>query len=254
MGRLLYIVLLRLHPRSFRERFGEEMTGIFDEEARNVNPMALLLDGVISLFRQWALRPAREEPVFSTVGPVQPSGIPLFHTFESRLIRRSAFVNGVILSVVFFGAVSFAISRRVENVPRLLIGAKYPRPPVLPVERSSIMEAEPSTVIKVASPPVDPLYEIANVYFKIIRVLDVLDANQDRDISAWEIVTASSPLRRLDRDGDGVLSAEECGFSVGHNPSPELDPAFVRHATPGVHASESSARNSGCRSQRRDLR
>ncbi len=229
MGRLLYTILLRLHPRSFRERFGEEMTNIFDEEGRKVAVMALLLDGLVSLFRQWALRPRRQEALFSAVGPAQAYNIPMFHTFESRPIRQRALVSGVLLSAMLFGVVSIAISRGGKNVPRLLIGAKYPRPQVLPVERSS-MEGEPTTEIKVASPPVDPLYEIAKVYFKIIRVLDVLDANQDRDISAWEIVTASSALKKLDLDGDGRLSAEECGFTLGGKLSPEPDPAFVRRA------------------------
>lgn len=229
MGRLLYTILLGLHPRSFRERFGEEMTNIFDEEGRKVPVMALLLDGLVSLFRQWALRPRRQEALFSAVGPAQAYNIPMFHTFESRPIRQRALVSGVVLSAVLFGVVSFAISKGSKNVPRLLIGAKYPRPQVLPVERSS-MEGEPTTEIKLASPPVDPLYEIAKVYFKIIRVLDVLDANQDRDISAWEIVTASSALKKLDLDGDGRLSAEECGFSLGDKLSPEPDPAFVRRA------------------------
>jgi hypothetical protein len=212
MSRLLYIALLRLHPRSFRERFGEEMIGIFDEEVRNASRIAMLLDGIVSLLRQRVQRPARRQPVLSTVGPAPPSDIPVFRTFESCPPPRSALVNGAVLSLIFFGALSFAISQEGGSLPRLVIGARYPRPLVLPVDRFSIMQAEPTTDIKVKAPAVDPLYEIANVYFKIVRVLDVLDADQDRIVSAWEIVTASSTLWRLDRDGDGKLSAEECGF------------------------------------------
>ena len=222
MGRWLYAALLGLHPRPFRERFGEEMMGIFDEEARNGTRTGLLLDGVISLFRQRALRPARPEPAFSPMGAEQPSGVPVFHTFETCLPRRSALVNGAILSLIIFGIVGFVIGRGGGHVPGLLIGAKYPRPNLLPVDRSSVMEAEPTTEIKVKAPAVDPLYSLADVYFKIVRVLDALDADHDRIISAWEIVTAASPLMRLDRDGDGKLSAEECGF-LGNNPKFKQD-------------------------------
>lgn len=230
MYRLLYTALLRLHPRAFRERFGEEMIDIFDEEVRNGRRVALLLDGVVSLFRQRLMRPGRREPVFATVGPVQPPGIPVFHMFESCPPRRSALVNGAVLSLILFGILSFAIGRGGGNFPRLLIGAKYPRPLVLPVDRSSIMGAEPSTAIKVKAPAEDPLYELANIYFKIVRVLDVLDADQDRILSAREIVTASSPLSRLDKDTDGKLSAEECGFFLGDSTSPKLDPRLEERA------------------------
>ncbi|MFN0106300.1 MAG: EF-hand domain-containing protein [Bryobacteraceae bacterium] len=230
MGRWLYIALLRLHPRAFRERFGDEMIHIFDEEGRGPSSTALLLDGVNSLFRQWVRRPARQQPSLSMASPVTPPGVPVFQTFESYSIRRGALVNGVVLSIVLFGVVNFSISKAGVRFPQPLIGAKYPRPTVLPMERSSIAEREATTDIKVASPPVDPLYELAGVYFKIIRVLYVLDANQDRDISEWEIVTAASPLKRLDLDRDGKLSAEECGFSMEPDPTLVIDPAFVRRA------------------------
>jgi hypothetical protein len=56
----LYSLLLRLHPRAFRERFSEEMLSIFDESPRK-HP--LLLDACASLLRQWVLRSgARDRP------------------------------------------------------------------------------------------------------------------------------------------------------------------------------------------------
>jgi hypothetical protein len=42
MTRRLYILLLRLHPRAFRQRFGDEMLGIFDQSAQK---SSLLADG-----------------------------------------------------------------------------------------------------------------------------------------------------------------------------------------------------------------
>jgi hypothetical protein len=53
--RALYIVLLNLHPPSFREEFGDEMLLIF-EETTSDHPAAsipLLADGLISALRQW---------------------------------------------------------------------------------------------------------------------------------------------------------------------------------------------------------
>lgn len=205
MRRLLYITLLRLHPRPFRERFGDEMLGIFDEHVESGRG-ALFVDALVSLLRQWALRPAHHEPALATPG--QPSDIPVFHMLESELPRRSALVQGAVLSLVLFSAASLTIGRG-ANVPRLLIGARYPRPQVLPVDRSSVVEAEPSTTIRVQSTPVDPLYQLATFYFGIVRVLDGLDANRDRIISAWEIMTAPAALAKLDWDHDGKLSPEE---------------------------------------------
>jgi hypothetical protein len=54
--RFLYVRLLRMHPAAFRESFATEMLWIFDETAHVENPIALLLDCSVSLFRQWILR------------------------------------------------------------------------------------------------------------------------------------------------------------------------------------------------------
>lgn len=52
--RFLYVLLLWLHPPSFRRRFGDEMLWIFD--ASEPRRWQLLGDGLGSLFRQWILR------------------------------------------------------------------------------------------------------------------------------------------------------------------------------------------------------
>jgi Ca2+-binding EF-hand superfamily protein len=72
------------------------------------------------------------------------------------------------------------------------------------------------------------LYPFANAYFRIIRVVDVLDADHDHILSPWEISTAPAALRRLDRNHDGKLSSEECGFYLGDNPKINLDPQRVQ--------------------------
>lgn len=56
MMRLVYRLLLCLHPPRFRREFAQEMLWIFDETAAG-GPRAILLgDALVSLARQWLLR------------------------------------------------------------------------------------------------------------------------------------------------------------------------------------------------------
>ncbi len=57
MSRFIYRCLIRLHPRPFRERFGDEMLCVVDE-APYGDGLVFLADGVGSLARQWILRSA----------------------------------------------------------------------------------------------------------------------------------------------------------------------------------------------------
>jgi len=56
MTRALYEWLLWLHPPAFRRQFAAEMLWIFDEASESEGVVALLLDGLVSLMRQWLLR------------------------------------------------------------------------------------------------------------------------------------------------------------------------------------------------------
>jgi hypothetical protein len=55
MRRFFYRALIALHPRRFRDRFGDEMLCVF-EEAGGDRTVQLFADGVLSLLRQWMLR------------------------------------------------------------------------------------------------------------------------------------------------------------------------------------------------------
>lgn len=111
MVRFLYVCLLRLHPRWFRERYADEMLWIFDEESRRRNAGPLLADAAASLVRQWAFRSDfQPEPVAAPAAGRTLDGIPVFYTSEPELPRPSALINGVIASVAVFAAISFAIS------------------------------------------------------------------------------------------------------------------------------------------------
>jgi len=54
--RLLYALLISLHPPSFRKRFAPEMLWIFDEAAISWGAGSLLRDAMLSLLRQWLIR------------------------------------------------------------------------------------------------------------------------------------------------------------------------------------------------------
>lgn len=56
MIRSLYQFVLWMHPPAFRRRFRDEMLSIFDEGEAGQSGFALLLDGFISLTRQWLIR------------------------------------------------------------------------------------------------------------------------------------------------------------------------------------------------------
>ena len=56
MLRPLYRCMLRLHPPGFRKRFEDEILSIFDAAATSRDRIRLLVDGVLSLARQWMLR------------------------------------------------------------------------------------------------------------------------------------------------------------------------------------------------------
>lgn len=203
--RSLYAFLLRLHPRQFRERFAEEMMAIFDE-ARS---FWLLGDALLSLMRQWALRPQQQAV---QVPVANPCG--MFQTLDSYHPRRSALVQGAALSAIFFCALVFAATNGARPI-MFLIGSPNPRSGVLSVTRSAIESAVPDATVRVPAPAVDPWRNFASKYFKIIYVLRALDANHDYVISADEIVAAPAALQQLDLDVDGKLTAEECGFCLG---------------------------------------
>src|SRR5438132_14387178 len=100
MIRFLYVCLLRLHPRQFRQRFAGEMLWIFDQavEIRD----RLVTDAVVSLWRQWALRPhTGMQPATNGATALRAvDGVPVFYTCESFMPRRSALLNGGVLSVM----------------------------------------------------------------------------------------------------------------------------------------------------------
>jgi Ca2+-binding EF-hand superfamily protein len=209
----LYILLLKMHPAPFRQRFGDEMLGIFQNAGGLGASVVLLADGLISVGRQWVLRPEFRRPLVATVAARVPD-VPLFRTIDAYKPRSSALFYGGSLTGIILCAVVVLIGHE-SNTRAFLIGVHHPSPHLLPVDRASVAVSNLNTTVEIGPAPEDPWHAIASVYFKQIRVLDALDADQDLTISPWEMITAPAALRKLDRNHDGKLSPEECGFFIG---------------------------------------
>jgi len=108
MLRPLYRCLLRLHPPGFRQRFGDEMLSIFDHSEGKRAGAKLLADGLLSLVRQWTLRPEFWHEISPAPQPA-PDGIPSFHTLDPFRPRPSAVIHGLVLSTAVFCLTCFAI-------------------------------------------------------------------------------------------------------------------------------------------------
>jgi hypothetical protein len=108
MLRFFYCWLLRLHPAGFRKRFAEEMLSIFDHVDRK-GAAALMVDALISLVRQWAIRPEyreEKEPASVLVGP---NGLPAFAMIESFSPRKDALIEGAVLTCIAYSALFVAL-------------------------------------------------------------------------------------------------------------------------------------------------
>src|SRR5450631_4626877 len=101
MLRHLYRCALRLHPSSFRRRFGDEMLYIFDQRKGMLAALGLMLDCVFSLLRQWTLRPhvGIDLPT-APLRSLTSDHIPSFETLESFQPRASALIHGTLLSLI----------------------------------------------------------------------------------------------------------------------------------------------------------
>ena len=109
MLRAIYLLVLRLHPPSFRRRFGEEILSIFDQSNAKQVKCRLLADGFFSLGRQWALRPNFWHGAPVETAPHLADGVPSFCLLDPFRPRTSAIVHGIVLSTAVFCVTCFAI-------------------------------------------------------------------------------------------------------------------------------------------------
>lgn len=82
------------------------MQSIFDEADCGLAEAALLADAVLSLLRQWSLRPqfGEESPLVAA-----GEGTPLFSVLDKNKPRASALVYGALLSVLVLNGVSWTM-------------------------------------------------------------------------------------------------------------------------------------------------
>jgi hypothetical protein len=100
----LYRYLLHLHPPRFRERFEEEMLLVFGDAHTGTKKLWLVSDAVLSLVRQWALRP-HHDPVRTDSPAVAHDGVPMFMMLEYAPPRPTALLFGALLSSIVFTVV-----------------------------------------------------------------------------------------------------------------------------------------------------
>jgi hypothetical protein len=133
MLRYLYRCALRLHPSSFRRRFGDEMLSIFDQQKRKLAAFGLMLDCVVSLLRQRTLRSNTGTELQAASLRCPPADhIPLFESFGSFQPRTSAMIHGALLSLILFCMTAFGIRYswiHVLNIHIPEIGANPTEPP-----------------------------------------------------------------------------------------------------------------------------
>jgi hypothetical protein len=91
-ARLLYRLLLRMHPAAFRHRFGEEMLWIFDLASSRGQMAYLLLDGVRSVTIQHAKVDLDEKAVASFGLEIQTSGLTLGRMGQAAVLSAAILV------------------------------------------------------------------------------------------------------------------------------------------------------------------
>jgi len=234
MLRWLYIRLLSAHPAEFRNRFGEDMLEGFDQYPETIEHLRLVIDGIVSLFRQWVLRPEFRQP-WQPSSAIAPVYEPItFQQIEPYKPRGIALAQGGMLAILFLIGVVSAINHGGSRFRHFAIGMHRPGVGLIKVNR---VEGGPlDTTVEDAKNSDDPWRPFARSYYRVIRVLGALDADNDLTLSAAEIAGAPAALLQLDLNHDGKLSAEECGFLPGDDQDAALARRVFMRGNPVLEA------------------
>lgn len=113
--------VVRLHPEMFREQFGEQMLGIFEEATETHGALRLLNDGLISLLRQRVLRPGSSglvlaEPASSLSQEVGFFAWEHIGASPSRL-PAGRWMQGGLMSLALFAAVWVMANQAGRRMP-----------------------------------------------------------------------------------------------------------------------------------------
>jgi Ca2+-binding EF-hand superfamily protein len=246
MIRFLYAWLLRLHPRRFRELFGQEMLSTFEEAAAERAVLPLFVDGIVSLFRQWTLRSEPRDPLAISRSCTHAiDGVPVFYLEEKTLPDPGSSLSGAAVSIFILIGACILVSRggnamkfyvpsaglyhaprgHVEKLPAAanlkMLSGGFDKPERRIDDSGPAGSDEHWALVTTRLPSPRPARdqeqepfasEIARNYIQITRLLSALDEDGDGIISAPEIANAPAVLQKLDRNHDGKLTPEECGF------------------------------------------
>jgi hypothetical protein len=209
-------LLLYAYPADFRRHYGREMAQVFGDCWRGIaqtqGSRGLLWFGMRSI-ADWLTTTVRER--MASMGETGAAtqafdGVPIFYTLASFSPRPGALIYGGVLSLAIFAAICFPEGHSGSH-RRLLIGSHHPSRSHLLAARTSAAPADLAAEVK-ADPYPD---EVAiDPYFRLILVLGALDADRDNIVSASEIAHAPAALKKLDKNHDGKLTAEECGLRL----------------------------------------
>jgi hypothetical protein len=187
MLRLLYRWVLNAHPPYFRQRFSEEMLAIFDETGSRAAAAGLLADALVSLGRQWALRPQFWEEPAQAAG----EGGALFSQLSDFRPRAIALFYGALMSAFVLNGISMTMGYIWEHPDSMDIGQPVVAPPGSWATRS-----EPLTATTTAS--TEP-----SLYTEVGRVLLVFNAPARTRSAAGRqggSVSAAATVAKLDED------------------------------------------------------
>ena len=88
-SRLVYRLMLRLHPATFRQRFGDEMLWIFDLASNPGDRFYLLLDGARSLTIQRARVDVQEQAASPFGVEIQLSGLTVGRIVQAVVLSAT---------------------------------------------------------------------------------------------------------------------------------------------------------------------
>jgi hypothetical protein len=132
LPRVAYRLILRAHPAPFRERFGEEMLWIFDEECSS-GAGRLFVDGALSAIRQHSQEQDEIPPRAAGFTVGIPTSAMSFRRFLQGGVVASLIVYGVMVLMARNGVASFPVHAGTHSCSRALYApsriSSPPKPP-----------------------------------------------------------------------------------------------------------------------------
>jgi hypothetical protein len=208
------------------------------DRAPNRAKLRYLADAVVSLARQWLLRPEfrhPEAPAATAATSLETVGVPLFQTIETYKPRPAALLHGGVLAILSILAAVVLIGKDGGVARPFLIGVHSSRPSLLPTDGNSAAATDLNTTVKLGPDPFEAWLKLAGPYFVSMPVLRALDINHDFALSPREIANAPAALRKLDISHEGKVTAEQCGLRFDPNSLSQAMAAQIRRRFMSFH-------------------